>query len=544
MFKQYVNDLRNEFIGYNKKTLSKDLIAGLTVAAVALPLALAFGVSSGASASAGIITSIFAGIIIGFLSGASFQISGATGAMSAVLLGVSIQFGIEGVMLVGLLSGIFLLLAAAINAGKLISFIPTPVITGSTTGIALLIALGQINNLFGTKSEGSKTLERLFSYGKLGFSPDLWALFFGLIVIFIMIIYPKKWNSIFPSSLAGIIFALILNLIIDPGVTEVGSISKSLITKESLFVNGFSLKSLSDFITPAISITALGIVSCLMCGAAAGKLKGEKINSQRELFAQGIGNIILPLFGGIPATGAIARTSVGIKSGGQTRMTSVFHSLILIGSMFLLGGVLAHIPLSALAGLLMVTAWRMNDWKEIKIYFLNKKVPAPMIQFTLTILSTVIFDLAIAILIGVCVAMLGYMLRSCNLSTSVCEIDAHRLPDEHKGIKVSGVKVLYLSGPLFFGTQEKLTQALEEITDAQTIIISMRGVPSIDSSALDILKSLYIKQQQNDITLLFCGVQPKVKEFMHASSFITFVGEDCFYWDAINAIKALDPCAV
>jgi len=215
MLIKFINDLKKEFKGYNGATLSKDLMAGLTVAAVALPLALAFGVSSGADAASGLVTAIIAGILIGGLGGASYQISGPTGAMSAILLSLSASYGINGVLTAGLISGIILLIAALIKAGKLVAYIPSAVITGFTSGIAIIIALGQIDNFFGTTSAGANAIEKILSYGRLGFSPNLFAVLFGVIVILIMIFYPKKLNAIFPSSLASIIIVLIINLIIN-----------------------------------------------------------------------------------------------------------------------------------------------------------------------------------------------------------------------------------------------------------------------------------------------------------------------------------------
>ncbi|MBE6855598.1 MAG: SulP family inorganic anion transporter, partial [Ruminococcus sp.] len=233
MIKKFISDLKREFAGYNGKKFSKDLMAGLTVAAVALPLALAFGVSSGADAASGLITAIFAGIFIGVLSGASYQISGPTGAMSAILISLSAKFGMEGVLLAGLLSGAILILMAILKVGKLVSYIPAPVITGFTSGIAVIIALGQIDNFFGTASEGENAIEKLISYGRLGFSPNWWAVAFGMLVVIVMIVYPKKLAAYFPSSLAAIILAVGLNFILNPDadaskVAEVGAIPQTL----------------------------------------------------------------------------------------------------------------------------------------------------------------------------------------------------------------------------------------------------------------------------------------------------------------------------
>lgn len=521
-------------------------MAGLTVAAVALPLALAFGVSSGADAASGLITAIFAGIFIGVLSGASYQISGPTGAMAAILVTLSARYGMEGVLLAGLLSGIILIIMALLKVGKLVSYIPVPVMTGFTSGIAIIIALGQIDNFFGTHSEGSGAIAKLISYGSLGFHPDMWAVLFGVITVLVMALYPKKLDAYCPSSLAAIIVAVALNFILNPdaassSVAEVGAIPHTLITKDSLLLNGFNLSLIEPLLVPAVSIAMLGMIESLLCGAAAGKMKGEKLNSSRELVAQGVGNIIIPLLGGIPATAAIARTSVVIKSGGKTRMASVIHSLTLILSMFLLGGIMSRIPLAALAGVLMVTAFRMNDWESIRGFF-SKKLKYALMQYTLTMIATVVFDLTTAIIIGVIVAMVIFILRISNLEVSISDIDDRKLGYVEHRVH-SNIKIVYLAGPLFFGTQDTLTpeiEKLEALQDLRAIVFSMRGVPHIDYSAISELEGLVDFFHKNDTEVLFCGVHPKVKDIMDQTELSAMVGEECFLWDAVAAIEKLD----
>ncbi len=543
MFKKYISDLKAEFKGYNGKSLAKDLMAGLTVAAVALPLALAFGVSSGADAAAGMVTAIVAGIVIAVLGGASYQISGPTGAMAAILLSVSAQYGVSGVLMAGFLSGIILIVAALCKVGKLVSYLPSPVITGFTSGIAIIIALGQIDNFFGTTSVGENATQKIISYfnGKGDFTPNLWAVMFGVLVMVIMIVYPKKWNAVVPSSLVGIIVALVVNMIAFPDgvVAEVGDIPRSLITKDSLIVNGFDLSDITSLIMPAISVAALGMIESLLCGASAGKMKGERLDAQRELIAQGIGNMVIPLLGGVPATAAIARTSVAIKSGGQTRIVSVVHSVVLILSMFLLGGVMSRIPLAALAGVLMVTAFRMNEWHAIKSIF-GKKFKSSILQYVITMVATVVFDLTVAIVIGVVAAMLVFIVKSCELKIIVSDIDQRRIHCDHYSDKLAKSKVVYLTGPLFFGTQEKLIESLSELTDAKHIILSMRGVPTADDISLGELENLYNQLREKGTQILFCGVQDSVSEMMDRASFKERIGTEYFHWDAVAAIKALE----
>ena len=539
----YVKDLKREFSGYNASVFLADVMAGLTVAAVALPLALAFGVSSGADAASGMITAIVAGLVIGILGGASYQISGPTGAMAAILVGISAKFGIQGVLTAGLLTGILLLVMALLKVGKLVSFIPLPVVTGFTSGIAVIIALGQIDNFFGTTSQGGNAIEKLVSYGHLGFSPNLQAVMFGVLAVAIMLLWPAKWGQYLPGSLMAIVITVAVNFVINPsaaasGVAEVGAIPQKLMTDQSLLNTGIDFSMIPQLIAPAISIAALGMIESLLCGAAAGRMKGEPLNSTRELLAQGIGNIIIPILGGVPATAAIARTSVAIKSGGRTRMVSVIHSITLILSMFLLGGIMGRIPLASLAGVLMVTAWRMNDWSAIR-NLVKKHLKYSMIQFFVTMIATVLFDLVVAILVGIVASMLIFVLKSCDLKIAIS--DVKRKNSDGSDEVRTDAKVVYLTGPLFFGTQDQLTHALEELSaDTQAVIFSVRGVPYIDYSAISELTDLLEQFRQRNITVLFSGVQPSVKRAMEQAGFAEKLGEENFMWDAIEAIETLE----
>lgn len=530
--------LGKEFAGYNAKKLGKDMMAGITVAAVAIPLALAFAVSSGASPASGLITAIIAGLMIGVLSGASYQISGPTGAMAAILFSLSLQYGMQGVFLAGMLSGIFLILAAVLKLGKLIRFIPGPVITGFTSGIAIIIAAGQIDNFFGVHSEGATLIERFSSYGRIGFDFNGQAIFFGALIVLIMIIYPKKWNAKFPSSLVGIIVAVALNMIFKFDVATVGEIPRTLLPESRLLPSAVNLEALRGVIVPAISIAALGMIESLLCGASAGRMKEEKLNATQELLAQGIGNTLLPFFGGIPATAAIARTSVAIKSGAETRLTSVFHSIGILASMFLLAPVMSQIPLSALAGVLMVTAWRMNEWSAIRFLF-SRKLTSAVVKFLVTMAATVIFDLTWAILIGVSVSILMFVARSSDLQIERSRIDIKRLP---KGTEVSSevaenVEIIYVTGPLFFGSVETLTAILEEEL-APHLVFSMRGVPGMDAGAAQVLFEQVKLLKEKGCMFSFCGLAPAVKEMMNQSGITALVGEENFYWDAVAALES------
>lgn len=546
MIKTFINDLKKEFNGYNLSKFTKDLMAGLTVAAVALPLALAFGVSSGADAAAGLITAIFAGIIMGAFSGASFQISGPTGAMAAILLPISAApaFGIQGVLIAGMISGIILLLCAILKIGKLVSYIPGAVITGFTTGIAIIIALGQVNNFLGTTSSGTTTLGKIYDLFAGGnFSPNVWAVGFGLLSVLIMAFYPKKLSQYIPGSLAVIIITLILNMIINSdgrlGIDEVGAIPRTLMTDSGLFKTGIDFSMIPQLIPSGISIAILGMIETLLCGATAGKMKNEKMNATRELVAQGLGNFIIPFVGGVPATAAIARTSVAIKSGGLTRLVSIIHSVVLILSMFLLGGVMSRIPLSALAGVLIVTAWRMNEFNEIKWMFKNK-FKTNISQFLITAACTVIFDLTTAILIGVVLSMLLFFIKSCNLRVSVQNVDTKKLSHLNLQGDYQYTKLVYLTGPMFFGTQDTLRTEIHKMFNYQEVIISFRAVPSVDVNALDEFSELYNEFKENGITLLVCGLQPEVRRMFERYGMIEKIGEENIFTDAVASIQYLE----
>ena len=421
----YVRILKKEFSGYNGKKFGKDVLAGITVAAVALPLALAFGVSSGATAASGLVTAIISGLIIGVLSGASYQISGPTGAMTAILVSLVAQYGMQGVFVASLMAGVILLLCGIFKLGGLVSYLPSPVITGFTSGIAIIIALGQIDNLTGMKSSGLTNLAKIASYFTTPQTVNFTSLIIGLCVIVFMFVYPKKLGQYCPGSLAAIIIATAANLIFRFDVNTVGAIPKTIFLDDRLSFAEFDMSNVSHLIVPAVSIAALGLIESLLCGASAGRMKNEKLNADVELVAQGIGNILLPFFGGVPATAAIARTSVAIKSGGETRLTSVIHAIVLLLSMFVLGDVMSNIPLSALAGVLIVTAWRMNEWKTIKSIF-SKKLKTAMFQFLITMAATVVFDLTKAILIGVVFSLIMFVVKVSDMQVTVADVDPEK----------------------------------------------------------------------------------------------------------------------
>ena len=509
MVKKFLVLLQNEFRGYNGTKLQKDVMAGITVAAVALPLALAFGVSSGADAQAGLITAVIAGLVIGSLSGGFYQISGPTGAMAAILMSIVASQGMQGVFLATFLAGLLLLIAGIFRLGALTSFIPAPVITGFTSGIAIIIALGQVDNLFGVHSEGSNVIEKMASYQELGFSPATATWLMGLLVILVLAFYPKSWNQKVPASLVLIILCTAVMMLFDLPIATVGRIPQTLIGEQRLHL-GFTLKELQAVLMPAISIALLGMVESLLCGASAGRMANQPLDSNQELVAQGIGNLILPFFGGIPATAAIARTSVALKSGAQTRLAGIVHALVLFLSMILLGPIMSQIPMPALAGVLIVTAWRMNEWHTIRELF-AKRNWAAISLFLLTMICTVVFDLSIAIVIGVIGGCIFFIWKSAAITISVDRIDWARmnLPQTEK---LKNWSVVYISGPLFFMSAEKLKSTLAGLQEHDGIIFSMRGVPNIDLTAIGVLDDFQAQAAKRNQLVIYTSLQPDVKK--------------------------------
>ena len=508
MFRKYKTMFKREFAGYNGGAFAADLMAGLTVTAVALPLALAFGVSCGADAAAGLITAILAGLIIGAMSGASFQISGPTGAMAVVILGVIAQFGLNGVFVVGFLAGALILLCSFLKVGRFVGMIPRPVITGFTAGIALTVALGQVDNFLGTASVGENAIQKFICVitGKAGV-PDYRTLIIGGIVILIMLLWPKKWNARVPSSLVGIIVATVVNIVLGFDISTVGEIPKKLFLDSRLSFANIEWSRIGEYISPTISIAALGMIESLLCGASASRMKNESFDADVELVAQGVGNMIIPFFGGIPATAAIARTSVAIKSGARTRVCGIVHALGLLASMFLLGGVMAKLPLAALAGVLVVTAWRMNEWSEIR-YIFGHGFYGAIAKFLITMVSTIVFDLTIAILLGIGFSILMYVVRSAKLTVELSDVDkdGDRCPD---------YVVAYINGPIFFANLGGLVPKLEKARgECEKLILSFRGVPAIDTSGVEVVLECMEELEEKGVEISVCGLNESVKKML------------------------------
>ncbi len=533
---------KDEFTGYTAGKFQQDLLAGLTVAAVALPLALAFGVASGATAAAGLVTAIIAGFVIGALSGAPYQISGPTGAMSAVLIVLAQKYGLSGIWVAGVLSGILILLIGLFRLGRFIAFIPAPVVTGFTSGIALIIFIGQIDSFLGVKTEATESAAlKLINYFKGGYTPDWQAIAAGVIVVAAMILWPKKWNTRFPASLLGIILATLVTALLNWPVKIIGDIPQTLLLADRLDLANVPWNNLQDFILPTLTITALGAVESLLCGAVASNMTGVRLQANQELVAQGVGNILIPFFGGVPATAAIARTSVGIKSGGHTRLVSIIHALALLASMFILAPVMSRIPLAALAGVLMVTAWRMNEWEAIS-YIFKHRLKTAIITFGITMLATITLDLTQAITIGAFLSGAVFLNQIASISIDVSEVDVDKL--RQRGLDVREgcrhVRVAYITGPLFFAATGNFNEAFANLGDTHALIFSIRGVPLIDTSGLQAMLAMTEKIQHNGGIVMMAGAHDNVKRMMERGGLLAAIGEENFFWSADQAILAAE----
>ena len=529
---------RDEFTGYNAARFQQDVMAGLTVAAVALPLALAFGVASGATAAAGLVTAIIGGLVIGLLSGAPYQISGPTGAMSAVLILLVQRYGLTGIWVAGLMAGVLLLIIGLLRLGRFIAFIPAPVISGFTSGIALIIFIGQIDNFLGVQTPGTESaLFKLLGYFQGGFAVNWQAVVLGSVVVVTMLLWPARLNARFPASLLGIVLATALNAVLRWPVPVIGAIPQTLLLADRLSLSAIPWDNLSLFVAPALTITALGAVESLLCGAVASNMTGIRLQANQELIGQGVGNIVIPFFGGVPATAAIARTSVGIKAGGKTRLVSVVQSAGLLLSMFLLAPVMSRIPLTALAGVLMVTAVRMNEWAAIRFMF-GHRFKTAMITFLVTMLATITLDLTQAILIGAFLSGAVFLSQMASLDVEMQDVDPGKLRE--KGIENAGkcrhVQVAFLTGPLFFAATGHFNEAFAPLKDTHALILSMRGVPHIDMSGLEAIKRLHEQLSRQGTLLMFAGVHRNAMRMMERAGLVEEIGRENFFWSSDQAI--------
>ena len=525
--------------GYNKQTLVQDLLAGVIVGIVALPLAIAFGIASGASPEAGILTAIVAGFLISFFGGSKVQIGGPTGAFIVIVYGIIQEYGMSGLMIATFMAGAFLILMGVLHLGTIIKYIPYPIVVGFTSGIALTIFATQIKDLFGLQIESVPAgfLDKWVVYGQNIGTINWWALLVGVCSILI-IVFPPKVSRRIPGSLVAIILmtlaALGLKSLGIEGIETIGdrfTISSALPQPEVPHITWDSITRLAQ---PAMIIAMLGAIESLLSAAVADGVIGDHHNSNQELVAQGIANMVSPLIGGIPATGAIARTMTNINNGGRTPVAGIAHAIVLALIYLFLMPLVQYIPMSCLAGILVVVAYNMSEWRSFRAILRNPK--SDIIVLLVTFFLTVIFDLTIAIEVGVIIACLLCMKRmaeTTNVSVISDEIDPTADTDiqgnlEHLIIP-EGAKVYEINGPYFFGIGNKFEEMMGDTRAnerAKVRIIRMRKVPFIDSTGVHNLSNMCRMCSQLGVKVVLSGVNPNVMAVLQKAGMDEQVGKE------------------
>lgn len=518
-----------------------DLMAGIIVGIVALPLAIAFGISSGVTPEKGLITAIIAGFIISFLGGSTVQIGGPTGAFIVIVYGIVEKFGAQGLAMATVMAGVMLLAMGFMKLGSVIKFIPYPIIVGFTSGIALTIFSTQMKDFFGMQiaSVPSNFIEKWGIYFQNFHTINLYPTIIGVVSVAIIFLSPKISKKI-PGSLIAIIVMTIIvyimrNYLGITGIETIGDryeINASLPTVEPI---GITVESMRLLFPSAFTIAMLGAIESLLSATVADGVTGDKHNSNMELIAQGAANLITPFFGGIPATGAIARTMTNINNGGRSPIAGIIHAIVLLLILLFLGNLTQHIPMACLAGVLVVVAYNMSEWRSF--ISLSKQSRSTMAIMSITFLLTVIFDLTIAIEIGLLLSVFAFMKRineSSTISREVEKLDISKgtelrsdnLRDDILNIP-KDVDVYEIEGPFFFGIANKFDDLMREIGEKPKVrIIRMRKVPFIDSTGLNNLENLCKNAKKEKIQIVLSGVNRDVHESLYKSHVPQLIGGD------------------
>lgn len=525
---------------YSKADFSTDLMAGIIVGIVALPLAIAFGIASGVSPEKGIITAIVAGFIISFLGGSKVQIGGPTGAFIVIIYGIIQEYGIEGLMVATLLAGVLLVLLGAFKLGTVIKFIPYPIIVGFTSGIAVTIFTTQIADIFGLDFQGEKVpgdfIGKWLIYFRHFDSVNWWNATVSIISVFIIAITPKFSKKI-PGSLIAIVVvtAAVYCIKTYAGITSIDTIGDRFSIQAQLpeaNVPSLDWEAIKNLFPVAVTIAVLGAIESLLSATVADGVIGDRHDSNTELIAQGIANIISPIFGGIPATGAIARTMTNINNGGRTPVSGIVHAVVLLLILLFLMPLAQYIPMACLAGVLVIVSYNMSGWRTFMALLRNPK--SDVVVLLITFFLTVIFDLTIAIEVGLLIACVLFMKRvmeTTEISVIRDEIDPNQESDlevheEHITLP-KGIEVYEINGPYFFGIATKFEEIMSQLGDHPKIrIIRMRKVPFIDSTGIHNLANLCEMSQKENIHIILSGVNPKVHQVLEKSGFYELLGED------------------
>lgn len=525
---------------YNRKTFVADLMAGIIVGIVALPLAIAFGIASGVTPEKGIITAIVAGFVISALGGSKVQIGGPTGAFIIIIYGIIQQYGMEGLTIATLMAGVFLILFGLLHLGTIIKFIPYPIVVGFTSGIAVTIFTTQVKDLFGLNitSVPSDFFEKWICYFNNFSTVDLWSSVIGIVSVVIIMLTPKVSKKI-PGSLVAIIVMTVAALLLKQfaGVESIETIGDRFAISNSLpeaTVPALSWETIKNLVSPAITIAILGAIESLLSAAVADGVIGDHHNSNTELIAQGVANLASPIFGGIPATGAIARTMTNINNGGRTPIAGIMHAVVLLLIFLFLMPLAKYIPMACLAGVLVVVSYGMSGWRSFLALMKNPKSDVTVLLITFFL--TIIFDLTIAIEVGLIIACLLFM-RRMSETTDVHIISNEINPDdedsdmhlgniEHLTIP-KGVEVYEINGPYFFGAGNRFEEIMATLGDRpQVRIIRMRKVPFVDSTGIHNLTNLCEMSQKEGIQIVLSGVTEKVHSQLDKAGFYDIVGQD------------------
>lgn len=525
---------------YTKADFMTDLMAGIIVGIVALPLAIAFGIASGVSPEKGIITAIVAGFIISFLGGSKVQIGGPTGAFIVIIYGIIQEYGIDGLMVATMMAGVLLILLGIFKLGTVIKFIPYPIIIGFTSGIAVTIFTTQIADIFGLDFKGEKVPGDFIGKWILYFhhfdTVNWWNVIVSVVSVFIIAITPKFSKKV-PGSLVAIILVTVgvYCLKLYGGITCIDTIGDRFSIKAQLpeaVVPALDWEAIKNLFPVAITIAVLGAIESLLSAAVADGVIGDRHDSNTELIAQGIANFVSPIFGGIPATGAIARTMTNINNGGKSPVAGIVHAVVLLLILLFLMPLAQYIPMACLAGVLVIVSYNMSGWRVFKGLLKNPKSDVAVLLITFFL--TVIFDLTVAIEVGLVIACVLFMKRvmeTTKISVITDEIDPNNESDlevheEHLMIP-QGVEVYEINGPYFFGIATKFEEIMSRLGDRPKIrIIRMRKVPFIDSTGIHNLTTLCEMSQKENIHIILSGVNEKVHKVLEKSGFYELLGEE------------------
>lgn len=520
---------------YNRQTLTADIMAGIIVGIVALPLAIAFGIASGVTPEKGIITAIIAGFIVSLLGGSKVQIGGPTGAFIVIIYGIIQKYGIEGLTIATVMAGVFLLLFGLLKLGTIIKYIPYPIVVGFTSGIAVTIFTTQIKDLFGLTIESvpSDFIEKWGCYISHFSTADLWCSIVGILSVVIIALTPKVSKKI-PGSLVAIIVMTIAALILKNyfGVTTIETIGDRFSVSSDIpdaHMPAMTWDTIKSLVAPALTIAVLGAIESLLSATVADGVIGAHHNSNTELVAQGLANIASPIFGGIPATGAIARTMTNINNGGKTPVSGIVHAIVLLLIFLFFMPLAKYIPMACLAGVLVIVSYGMSGWRSFMALMKNPKSDVTVLLITFFL--TIIFDLTVAIEVGLIIACLLFMKRVSEITdvkavTDEINEESDMIKDnaEHLAIP-EGVEVYEINGPYFFGAGNKFEEVMAAFGDRPKVrIIRMRKVPFVDSTGIHNLTNLCEMSHNEGIEVVLSGVCEKVHKQLEKARFYDILG--------------------